>query len=88
MLHLNLKKKGYFRFLFSEKLICGVNLWFVIHRPVMLTCLLTSLASLLLILAFNNWTWLNPIDFPLISYIHSIFGATTLSVASLQVSYV
>lgn len=60
-------------------------MWFVIHRPLMLSVLILSVIGLLVILADKRWAWIEPANVG--SLVHSIFGMITIGLAVLQVRH-
>lgn len=74
----------YFKFIFPDRRIFELKVWFVIHRPLMLSAFLLSFIALMVILADKNWTWID--KYNLTSFVHSIFGMITIGLAFIQVN--
>ena len=70
-----------------EKVLLTVKVkhevWFIIHRTLMVSVSVLSLSGLLLILIEKNWSWI-PIGLN-IGFAHSITGILTISLSVLQV---
>lgn len=66
-------------------MICGVQFWFTIHRPVMMTTFLLSIISLIFALAHKKWKWVDSSSG--VNFAHSILGILTIAFASFQVRY-
>lgn len=73
----------YYKFIFPNKKIFGLKIWFFLHRPIMILAFTLTLISFLIILADKNWTWINIRS--LHSFIHSIFGITVIGLIFFQV---
>lgn len=78
--------KGYYKYLYPDKLICGVQFWFTVHRSVMIITVILSIVAFILALAFKEWSWINPED-PSTHLVHSIFGIIAIGVAFFQVEF-
>lgn len=82
---LNLKSQGYYKYLFPDRTMGGLQFWFVIHRSVMILVCFFSIASFVLILAFKKWSW---IDYSLkLNFSHSIFGIVSIGLVFFQVKF-
>ena len=66
-----------------EKKVCGVQIWFTIHRPIMISSLIFSLISFLVILSELDWKWVTTSQ-PA-TFAHSIFGIVSIGFAFFQV---
>ena len=75
----------HFKFLFPTKKVCDLKIWFVLHRPLMILVAVISIVGFIVILAYEEWSWLE-IDDP-VAFTHSIFGIVTIGLAILQVTY-
>ena len=74
----------YYKFMFPQKKICSLKIWFVLHRPLMLFAYVITVCSILVIFADKDWLWINTTN--LNSFVHSVIGMTVLGLATLQVS--
>ena len=68
-----------------ENKFFGGQLWFAIHRPLMFSVTLISVAAFLIILADLDWNWVELSD-PL-SFAHSITGIATIFLSIIQVIF-
>ena len=75
----------YYRFLAPNSEICGVSLWFVLHRLIMLVSTSLSIAGFLIILSQLNWNWVSMNNKYIFS--QSIFGIVAIGISVLQVKY-
>lgn len=75
---------SYYKFIFPDRRIHKLKIWFVLHRPIMLSVFLLAIIGLLVILAHKNWKWVSQSS--LTQFVHSIFGMVTLGLAFIQVS--
>ena len=73
----------YYKYIFPKSKICGLQIWFVFHVPIMIMVAIISIAGLLVILAGVNWTWTTT-DEPL-QFTHAIFGIVAIGLVHIQV---
>ncbi len=73
----------YYKNLFSSKTFFGMQFWYLIHRPLMITVLGLSILALLIILSDLNWGWVAKTNRA--AYTHSVFGILTLVVMFFQI---
>lgn len=73
----------YYKFLLPTKKVCGGQVWFALHRPIMVSVLLLSIISLIVILADQEWKWIETTE--TLNFTHSIFGMAAIGLAFLQV---
>ena len=73
----------YFKSLFPNFKTCDVQFWFFIHRPLMLSVPLISLAAFILILSQLNWSWVTISSS--VGFTHSIFGIVVVALSLVQV---
>jgi hypothetical protein len=78
-------KIRYYKYLMPQTKLLSDQVWFSVHRPVMLLVCLVSIVSFIVILAELDWKWVSPAYRPL-SFAHSVFGALTIGLCILQVS--
>ena len=76
----------YFKHLLPNSKPCGVQMWFFIHRPIMVLVSLISLGAFIVILLNNKWLWVTSGN--KIAFAHSMFGIFTICLVILQVSCV
>jgi hypothetical protein len=74
----------YFKFIFQNRNIFKMQIWFAIHFPLMVSVPIISLVSFLIILSYVNWQWLQVTD-STVMFVHSIFGIFTLGLSFIQV---
>src|SRR5690606_2722794 len=73
----------YYKFIFPNEKLFRLDLWFTVHRPLMMCVPMCSIAALILILADLEWQWVRterPIQFA-----HSIFGIVAIALSIIQV---
>lgn len=73
----------YNKSLLPGKKLCGVQIWFSIHRPIMMSAGLFSVIAFLVILAEADWKWI-PVS-ESAAFAHSIFGIVCIGLAIIQV---
>ena len=74
---------SYYKFMFPEKKVFNLRIWFFIHRPFMLSSLVLTFSGVFVILGDLNWKWIDPRRQT--EFTHSIFGILTLCLSFLQV---
>ena len=62
--------------------MCNVDFWFAMHRPIMMTVPVLSVAGFIAIFYYKNWTWVSSIA-P-INFAHSITGIITVALSVVQ----
>ena len=60
-------------------------MWFIIHRPMMMSVPIISVAAFIVILWEANWQWISISDSTTF-FAHSIFGIVTIGLSIIQVS--
>ena len=75
----------YYKFLASNSEMCGVSLWFFLHRPMMLIATSLSVAGFVIILSQLNWNWVSMNN--KYAFSHSICGIVAIGISVLQVKY-
>ncbi len=75
----------YFKFIFPSSKLFNLQFWFNIHRPFMFSVSILSIVGLIVILYELKWTWIDKVN--LMSFIHSIFGIVSISLATIQVYF-
>jgi presenilin-like A22 family membrane protease len=61
----------------------NVQFWFFIHRPLMISVPIISIASFIIILWGCNWSWIDNSE--QLNFAHSIIGIITISFSVIQV---
>lgn len=61
----------------------GVQFWFFVHRPLMISVPIISLIAFLVILSDLKWKWVDSTEQP--HFAHSIIGIITISFSFIQV---
>ena len=74
----------YYRYLGSDT-ICGLPVWFFIHRPLMIISAVITFTSFIVILSDKNWKWVIASNNTSVVFTHSIFGIVTISFTVVQV---
>ena len=74
----------YFKFIFPDKNLFKIQIWFIIHFSLMISVPIISIMSFLIILSNKNWQWLQVTDSS-VMFVHSIFGIVTIGLAFIQV---
>lgn len=72
-----------YKYLFPNAKLCGLEFWFVIHRPFMIIVSLISITAFIVILSELDWKWVTT-DEPL-NFAHSIFGIVAIGLPIIQV---
>ena len=73
----------YYKYLYPNIKLCGVQFWFLMHRPIMLLVPILSIISFLIILSQLDWFWvLSSIP---VAFTHSIFGIIAIIFSIIQV---
>ena len=72
----------HFKPVWPEQKLCGKAIWFVIHRPVMISVVALTLLAFGLILIYEKGTWI-PQNEPK-EFAHSIIGIIVISLAFIQ----
>jgi len=73
----------YFKFLFPKWKPFELQVWFVVHRPLMMFVAFASVIGFIIILADSDWKWL---DTKIVAnFVHSIFGIVTIGLSVIQV---
>lgn len=72
----------YYKFIFPTVRLCGLQFWFIVHRPFMLLAVVVSLVSLVIILFDKNWQWVQVTS--TFNFVHSILGISTIGLAFIQ----
>lgn len=76
----------YFKHLGGDKKLCGVNIWFSLHRPALVLATALTLAGFVLILYDKDWKWINANLYEnKVNFSHSIFGIFTITFSVVQV---
>ena len=76
----------YYKFLGPNSDICGLKLWFILHRSFMLLATVLSIAGFVIIFAQLNWNWVSMTDGKV--FLHSIFGIVAIVIAVIQVKFI
>lgn len=71
--------------LYDIKILCGFNIWLIIHQILMASVITISIVSLLVILSDKQWKWVDNRYTNFHKFIHSICGITTIGLAFIQV---
>jgi hypothetical protein len=74
----------YYKALFPDILLCGIQFWFFVHFPVMIFALVLAFIALLVIISDLNWMWVEPIE--RLDFAHSFFGIMAICLGFLQVN--
>ena len=74
----------YFKFLLPNTKLCNLQIWFVIHRPMMMCVPIISIAAFILILWEADWQWISLYESTTF-FTHSIFGIVTIGLSIVQV---
>lgn len=72
----------YFKGLYENLKPCKVNVWFFLHRPIMIMVALLSVVSFAFILSYKNWKWIPSLNKK--AFIHSLCGIFTLILLWIQ----
>lgn len=75
----------YYKFLFPENNYQNVRFWLFVHRILMTSCFVLSIASFLIVLSALKWQWVNYVNTA--SFVHSVCGALTLALMLIQVNF-
>ena len=73
----------YYKFLLPNVRIFKLQIWFVIHRPLMMIVPVISIVAFILILADLNWKWIETDQ--KLSLAHSIIGMIAIGFSLIQV---
>ncbi|RNA06657.1 ferric-chelate reductase 1 [Brachionus plicatilis] len=73
----------YFKFIFPDVRFLELKIWFVIHRPLMYTAYILTIIGFFVILADQNWTWIERTRTT--SFVHSFFGLIVIILCFLQI---
>jgi hypothetical protein len=76
--------KRYYKFIFPDYKLFNLKVWFVIHRPLMISTFILSFVSLFVILADKNWEWIDKRRKP--EFAHALFGILTILLSFIQVN--
>ncbi|RNA13986.1 ferric-chelate reductase 1 [Brachionus plicatilis] len=72
----------YYKPIFPNVKSCGVQFWFIIHRPFMISVCLLSLIGFGFIFSYKNWTWTSQSSVK--NFAHSIVGLITILLSLIQ----
>jgi hypothetical protein len=75
----------YYKFIFPTVKFLKLDFWFNIHRPLMISVPIISIAAFIIILSYLDWDWVDS-DRPL-SFVHSILGIIVIFLSIVQVNY-
>jgi hypothetical protein len=73
----------YYKHLLPKTKPCGIQIWFHLHRTLMVSVLVLNIAGLIVILFDLNWNWVNPDR--KVEFTHSIFGILVVILTVVQV---
>ena len=73
----------YYKFIFPNKTLFGVRVWFGLHRSLMVISYILILIAILIIFADFEWSWISPQQRA--PFTHSVFGMITFGLLTLQV---
>ncbi|CAF0843835.1 unnamed protein product [Brachionus calyciflorus] len=73
----------YYKFIFPDVRLFDLKIWFVIHRPIMIVSYILTFIGFFIILADQNWTWVDK-SRPT-AFAHSIFGIIVIILAFIQI---
>ncbi len=65
--------------------ICGIQIWFHIHRPAMIFSLIFTVVAFFLILDYLKWKWVENTKATEYTYAHSIMGILCVTFTFVQV---
>jgi hypothetical protein len=76
----------YYKHLFVPRKFCDVQFWYAVHRPLMISVPIITIAAFIVILWQLEWKWLVNSKDLLIAFIHSIVGIICIALSVIQVS--
>lgn len=60
-----------------KKMVVGTELWFTIHRPLMVMTFILTVIGILTVFAFKKWTWIDEKHSKLANQ-HAVLGLTII----------